>query len=105
SNWITRWGPATRTTRVGTEETAILARSKRQRGSLTPLSGALFIKSPTWKRQAIDGLGEVFSNGAGRARSDHEAEVKELHAKIGELTVVNDFLATCRRTVAADAAA
>ena len=32
----------------------------------------------TWKRQAIDGLGEVFSNGVDRARSDHEAEVKEL---------------------------
>ncbi len=47
----------------------------------------------TWKRQAIDGLGEVFSNGVDRARSSHEAEVKELHAKIGELTVVNDFLA------------
>ncbi len=47
----------------------------------------------TWKRQAVDGLGEVFSNGVDRARSDHEAEVKELHAKIGELTVVNDFLA------------
>ncbi len=59
----------------------------------------------TWKRQAIDGLGEVFSNGSDRARSDHEAEVKELHAKIGELTVVNDFLATCRRAVAADAVA
>ncbi len=39
----------------------------------------------TWKRQAIDGLDEVFSNGADRARSGHEAEVKELHAKIGEL--------------------
>jgi len=38
-------------------------------------------------------LGEVFSNGFDRARSGHEAEVKELHAKIGELTVVNDFLA------------
>jgi hypothetical protein len=50
-------------------------------------------------------LGEVFSNGVDRARSGHEAEVKELHAKIGELTVVNDFLATCRWTVAADAAA
>ena len=47
----------------------------------------------SWKRQAVDGLGEVFSNGADRARSDREAEVKELHAKIGELTVVNDFLA------------
>ena len=47
----------------------------------------------TWKRQAVDGLGEVFSNGVDRARAGHEAEVKELHAKIGELTVVNDFLA------------
>ena len=47
----------------------------------------------TWKRQAIDGLGEVFSNGVDRARQDHESEVHELHAKIGELTVVNDFLA------------
>ncbi len=47
----------------------------------------------TWKRQAIDGLGAVFSNGADRARRDHEAEVRDLHAKIGELTVERDFLA------------
>ncbi len=46
----------------------------------------------TWKRRAIDGLGEVFSNGAGRAGRDHEAEVRDLHAKIGELTVERDFL-------------
>ena len=47
----------------------------------------------TWKRQAVGGLGEVFSNGAARAGRDHEAEVHELHAKIGELTVERDFLA------------
>ncbi len=35
----------------------------------------------TRKRQAVDGLGEVFSNDADRARSGHEAAVKELHAK------------------------
>jgi transposase-like protein len=46
-----------------------------------------------WKRQAIDGLGEVFSNGVDRARRDHESEVRDLHAKIGELTVERDFLA------------
>ena len=46
-----------------------------------------------WKRQAVDGLGEVFSNGADRARGDHESEVHDLHAKIGELTVERDFLA------------
>jgi len=47
----------------------------------------------TWKRQAIDGLGEVFSGGADRTRSEHEAEVHDLHAKIGQLTVERDFLA------------
>ena len=47
-----------------------------------------------WKRQAVDGLGEVFSNGADRARVDREAEVHDLHAKIGQLTVERDFLAS-----------
>ena len=47
----------------------------------------------TWKRRAMDGLGEVFSNGADQARRDQEAEVHDLHAKIGQLTVERDFLA------------
>lgn len=47
----------------------------------------------TWKRQAVDGLSEVFSNGAERERHDHEAEVRDLHATIGQLTVERDFLA------------
>ncbi len=34
----------------------------------------------TWKRQAMDGLNEVFSNGVGRAGRDHESEVRDLHA-------------------------
>jgi len=46
-----------------------------------------------WKRQAMDGLNEVFSNGAERAGRDHEYEVHDLHAKIGQLTVERDFLA------------
>ena len=47
----------------------------------------------TWRRQAVDGLGEVFSNGADKVRLDREAEIHDLHAKIGELTVERDFLA------------
>ena len=47
----------------------------------------------TWKRQAVDGLGAVFSNGADRAVRDHEVEVRDLHAKIGELMVERHFLA------------
>ena len=47
----------------------------------------------TWKRQAMDGLGAVFSNGADKGRMDHDDEVHDLHAKIGRLTVERDFLA------------
>ena len=47
----------------------------------------------TWKRQAIEGLGEVFSNGPERERQDREGEVRELHAKIGQLMMERDFLA------------
>ena len=47
-----------------------------------------------WKRQALDGLGEVFSNGSERWRRDHESKVRELHAKIGALTVERDFLSS-----------
>ena len=47
----------------------------------------------TWKRQAIEGLGEVFSNGSERERQDHEGEVRDLHAKIGQLMMERDFLA------------
>ncbi len=46
----------------------------------------------TWKRQAVDGLDAVFSNGAEKAGADREAEIHDLHAKIGQLTVERDFL-------------
>ena len=47
----------------------------------------------TWKRQAMEGLGAMFSNGADKARMDHDSEVHDLHAKIGQLPVERDFLA------------
>ncbi len=46
-----------------------------------------------WKRQAVDGLDAIFSNGVDKDRVDHESEGHGLHAKIGELTVERDFLA------------
>lgn len=45
----------------------------------------------TWKRQAIEGMADVFSGG-GKQTGPTEAEVKDLHAKIGRLAVENDFL-------------
>lgn len=46
----------------------------------------------TWKRQAMEGLADVFARG-GQASGPSEAEMKDLHAKIGRLAVENDFLA------------
>ncbi len=40
-----------------------------------------------WKRQAGDGMVDVFSGKKGTRDGSHEAEIKDLHAKIGELTV------------------
>ena len=45
----------------------------------------------SWKRKAIAGMRETFSAGPDRRR-DHEEEIRDLHAKIGELTVERDFL-------------
>ncbi len=40
-----------------------------------------------WKRQASEGMVDVFSGKRAGRDGSHEAEIKELHAKIGELTV------------------
>jgi len=45
----------------------------------------------TWKKQAIDGLSGVFSDG-GQPKGPSESEIKDLHAKIGKLAIENDFL-------------
>ena len=43
-----------------------------------------------WKRQAVEGLSGVFEAG-GKRGEDHEEAIRDLHAKIGELTVEGDF--------------
>ena len=43
-----------------------------------------------WKQRAVEGMEEVFSKGAERSRGDHEGQTRDLHAKIGELTVERD---------------
>jgi transposase-like protein len=45
----------------------------------------------TWKAQLEGGAAEVFGAGAGTAQAP-PVDVKALHAKIGELTLENDFL-------------
>ncbi len=45
-----------------------------------------------WKRQAKERLPEVFSKGTSRPDVSREIEIKELHEKIGKLTIEKDFL-------------
>jgi transposase len=45
-----------------------------------------------WKRQAVDGLADVFSGKAEAKEGIREGELEKLHAKIGQLVVERDFL-------------
>ncbi len=45
-----------------------------------------------WKRALLEGASGVFERGGKKAPEVDEEQMKELHAKIGELAVANDFL-------------
>ena len=46
----------------------------------------------SWKAQLLDGAAGVFGAGARSEAAVPAVDVKTLHAKIGELTLTNDFL-------------
>jgi transposase len=46
----------------------------------------------TWKAQLEGGAADVFGPGASSGAGQPAVDVKALHAKIGELTLENDFL-------------
>ena len=45
-----------------------------------------------WKREALECMKDRFVRGGKTTRGDHQDELKELRAKIGELVVERDFL-------------
>jgi transposase len=45
-----------------------------------------------WKKLLVEGAADVFDRGRRAEPAVDEATMKELHAKIGELAVANDFL-------------
>ena len=45
-----------------------------------------------WKKEALGSIEVGFSSKLEQQKTDHADEVKELHAKIGELTMERDFL-------------
>lgn len=46
-----------------------------------------------WKRALLEGASGVFERGGRKVAEVDAEQVKDLHAKIGELAVANDFLA------------
>ena len=62
--------------------------------TLTELSQQYGINSNLivkWKKQLIENSTEVFASGKG-LMPDRESEIQSLQAKIGQLTMENDFL-------------
>ena len=45
-----------------------------------------------WKREALEGMKDRFARSGKSTQGDHQTELKELRAKIGELVVERDFL-------------
>ncbi len=46
----------------------------------------------TWRSQLLEGAAGVFGSDVRSEAAEPAVDVKTLHAKIGELTLVNDFL-------------
>lgn len=67
------------------------AREERTTAEIAREYGVHANQVSAWKRQLLNGAVGVFEDPAD-TRLDGEAVIKELHAKIGELTVERDFL-------------
>ncbi len=67
----------------------------REEGSLSELSSRFGVNSNViskWKKQALCSLSDIFSGKHEMRQMSNDQQIKELHAKIGELTVEKDFL-------------
>ena len=46
-----------------------------------------------WRRQVLSRVKDIFSDNLTKQQYQHDNHVKDLHAKIGQLTIEKDFLA------------
>ena len=69
----------------------------REEGTLSELSSRFGINANViskWKKQALMSFSDIFSNRRENIQVSNDQQIKELHAKIGELTIEKDFLQT-----------
>ena len=69
----------------------------REEGSLSELSSRFSVNAnmiSKWKKQALCSFSDIFSGRRENIQITNDQQIKELHAKIGELTVEKDFLQT-----------
>lgn len=46
----------------------------------------------TWKKQLLKASPDIFSGKTAASEGDHDKHIRQLHEKIGQLTVERDFL-------------
>jgi transposase len=67
----------------------------REEGTLAELSSRWGVNHnmvSKWKKQAMESLAKIFSGKQERIERSNDEGIKELHAKIGQLTIERDFL-------------
>ncbi len=50
-----------------------------------------------WKKEALTGMKDIFSSKQAIQETNHLTDIKDLHAKIGQLTVEREFLENASR--------
>ena len=66
-------------------------RGEKTVAQLSALHGVHPTQLTSWKNELLEGAAGIFGGGATESVADQE-RIRELHAKIGELTVERDFL-------------
>ena len=76
-------------------KTKVALSAIREEGTLNELSARYGVNAnmiSKWKKQALNNMNSIFSGKYERSEISNDQQIKQLHAKIGELTVEKDFL-------------
>ena len=82
--------------RLSAQEKAKIAleaiRGDKTVAEISSIYGVHSTQISNWKRQALSGMVDIFSDKRHRQAKDHEGEASELYKHIGKLKVENEFL-------------